>query len=357
MAAAFQNGAAGMPAGRASSVFEVLGGSPSAVPKCEVINEDVFAIRIDEDRLRTGPATTVVRCEFHLPEATPITSLWAALLPYNTDTKRKVLSDREDSVYYFDTYHDPWRQIKVPVGNQTVLVEEFTATAHPYIIAASLRGPSFPPHLAEKKKTGLVAFSQVVGRNVKAECFVRRTAPTPVGAKRKLRGQPDAQWDKHDLKAGALRVTIALSSSSGVAEAPLGGPFGGTDPVVVPGADEAEAPASQRSRQDDKPNDGVSRARQEQPQQPPYPPPQHLQHSSPQQQQQQQQQQQGAADVGNGSNGLADLLRRLGLSQLGPVFANEEIDLEALRLLKLPDYEALGIKMGPRVKLMNALAQ
>ena len=64
----------------------------------------------------------------------------------------------------------------------------------------------------------------------------------------------------------------------------------------------------------------------------------------------------GVASGNSGSDGLFDLLERLGLSYLAPVFADEEIDLEALRLLKPTDYEALGIKMGPRVKLANALA-
>ena len=170
-------------ADRASSVFEVLS-EPAAVPKCEVINDDVFAIRIDEGRLRSagGSAATVVHCEFHLPAATPITSLWAALLSYKVDTKRKVLSDREDSTYFYDTYHAPWREVKVPVGS-LLRTEQFAVSGPPpYIIAASLRGPSFPPHAVDKKK-GLVAFSQVIGSvpggrpDVKPECFVRRAAP------------------------------------------------------------------------------------------------------------------------------------------------------------------------------------
>ena len=183
-AAAFAGGAdVSGAAGRASSVFEVLS-EPAAVPKCEVINDDVFAIRIDEGRLRSagGSAATVVHCEFHLPAATPITSLWAALLSYQVDTKRKVLSDREDSTYFYDTYHAPWREVKVPVGS-LVRTELFAVSgAPPYIIAASLRGPSFPPHAVDKKK-GLVAFSQVIGSvpggrpDVKPECFVRRAAP------------------------------------------------------------------------------------------------------------------------------------------------------------------------------------
>ena len=184
-----------------------------------MITGDVFAIRIiDEDRLRTatGRAATV-RCEFHLPSDTSVDSLWAALLPYHIGTKRKVLSDREDPTYFYDTYHAPWREVKVPVGSLT-RTEEFTVSgSSPYIIAASLRGPSFPPHAVDKK-TGLVAFSQVVGQvpggrpDVKPECFVRRTAPATVGSKRKLRGQPDPEWDKHTLNVDARRA------------APQGGP-------------------------------------------------------------------------------------------------------------------------------------
>eukprot|EP01043_Picozoa_sp_COSAG02_P014529 COSAG02_NODE_601_length_19715_cov_445.701315_16_plen_451_part_00 len=238
-AAAFSAGADASDgaAGRASSVFEAL--SEPAVPKCEEIDGDVFAIRIiDEDRLRTdaGRAATV-RCEFHLPSDTSVDSLWAALLPYQIGTKRKVLSDREDPTYFYDTYHAPWREVKVPVGSLT-RTEEFTVSgSSPYIIAASLRGPSFPPHAVDKK-TGLVAFSQVVGHvpggrpDVKPECFVRRTAPATVGSKRKLRGQPDPEWDKHTLNVDARRAAPPGGPSAATVVA--GGRRDGSDATTTP---------------------------------------------------------------------------------------------------------------------------
>ena len=89
----------------------------------------------------------------HLPAATAITSLWAALLPYDGDTKRKVLEDREDTYHFYDTYHAPWRAVKVPEGNQMISVD-FEASSSPYIIAASLRGPTFPPQAAVRKSAG-----------------------------------------------------------------------------------------------------------------------------------------------------------------------------------------------------------
>lgn len=55
------------------------------------------------------------------------------------------------------------------------------------------------------------------------------------------------------------------------------------------------------------------------------------------------------------SDELLELLERLGLAHLALLLASEEIDLEALRLMKVADYSALGIKMGHRLKLMNAL--
>jgi hypothetical protein len=48
-------------------------------------------------------------------------------------------------------------------------------------------------------------------------------------------------------------------------------------------------------------------------------------------------------------------LTRLGLERLSEVFAREEIDMQSLRLLRESDFDALGIRTGPRLKLMQAL--
>jgi len=52
---------------------------------------------------------------------------------------------------------------------------------------------------------------------------------------------------------------------------------------------------------------------------------------------------------------LTQLLTRLGLERLSEVFAREEIDMQSLRLLRESDFDALGIRTGPRLKLMQAL--
>ena len=55
------------------------------------------------------------------------------------------------------------------------------------------------------------------------------------------------------------------------------------------------------------------------------------------------------------SDGLAKLLESVGLAHLGPTFASEDVDLVALRLMQNEDYDALGVKIGPRLKIKNAL--
>ena len=49
------------------------------------------------------------------------------------------------------------------------------------------------------------------------------------------------------------------------------------------------------------------------------------------------------------------LLEQLGLQRLGDLFEQEEIDIHALKLLRESDLKELGIKTGPRIKLMNAI--
>jgi class 3 adenylate cyclase len=53
---------------------------------------------------------------------------------------------------------------------------------------------------------------------------------------------------------------------------------------------------------------------------------------------------------------LSSLLRRLGLDRYASVMAEQEVDLEALRLLTEKDLQELGLPLGPRKKLLKALA-
>ena len=50
-------------------------------------------------------------------------------------------------------------------------------------------------------------------------------------------------------------------------------------------------------------------------------------------------------------------LEQLGLPQYAEVFAANDVDLEALRLLSEGDLERLGISLGNRKKLLNAIAR
>ena len=56
------------------------------------------------------------------------------------------------------------------------------------------------------------------------------------------------------------------------------------------------------------------------------------------------------------SDPLDALLSRLGLERLGPLFAENEVDLDTLRILSEADLQELDIPFGPRKKLLNALA-
>ena len=53
---------------------------------------------------------------------------------------------------------------------------------------------------------------------------------------------------------------------------------------------------------------------------------------------------------------LSSWLRRLGLDRYASVLAEQEVDLEALRLLTEKDLQELGLPLGPRKKLLKALA-
>jgi class 3 adenylate cyclase len=54
---------------------------------------------------------------------------------------------------------------------------------------------------------------------------------------------------------------------------------------------------------------------------------------------------------------LPDWLRQIGLERYAQVFAENDVDLEALRFLTEGDLEKLGISLGHRKKLLNAMAE
>ena len=55
--------------------------------------------------------------------------------------------------------------------------------------------------------------------------------------------------------------------------------------------------------------------------------------------------------------GLSQFLKEIGLEKLEAVFEREDVDLESLQLLREEDYKDMGIKTGPRLKLLNALGR
>ena len=55
------------------------------------------------------------------------------------------------------------------------------------------------------------------------------------------------------------------------------------------------------------------------------------------------------------TDGLSQFLKKVGLQKLEAIFEREEVDLESLQLLREEDYKDMGIKTGPRLKLLNAL--
>ena len=52
---------------------------------------------------------------------------------------------------------------------------------------------------------------------------------------------------------------------------------------------------------------------------------------------------------------VQQLLERLGLLELLPKFREEQIDMVALQLMTNEDFETMGVKIGPRVKICDAL--
>ena len=52
---------------------------------------------------------------------------------------------------------------------------------------------------------------------------------------------------------------------------------------------------------------------------------------------------------------LEEFLEGLGLSNLLPIFRGEQIQMVDLRLLQETDFVALGLKLGPRRRILNAL--
>ena len=57
------------------------------------------------------------------------------------------------------------------------------------------------------------------------------------------------------------------------------------------------------------------------------------------------------------SDSIAQWLERLGLGRYSDLFAEQQIDYEILPELAEEDFEKLGIPLGPRKKLLKAIAQ
>ena len=54
---------------------------------------------------------------------------------------------------------------------------------------------------------------------------------------------------------------------------------------------------------------------------------------------------------------LSTLLQELGLARYTAIFAENDVDLEALRLLSDAELEKLGVSLGHRKKLLKAIAE
>src|SRR5262245_30528341 len=54
---------------------------------------------------------------------------------------------------------------------------------------------------------------------------------------------------------------------------------------------------------------------------------------------------------------ITQWLEQLGLSQYAEVFAENDVDLEALRLLNDAELERLGVSLGHRKKLLRAIGE
>jgi hypothetical protein len=72
------------------------------------------------------------------------------------------------------------------------------------------------------------------------------------------------------------------------------------------------------------------------------------------------QEREGSAGVSGGqvpNMTIEQFLQRNGLSHYLPMFQKEEIDLNTLFLLKPAHLAAMGIKMGPRLKILHAIEE
>src|SRR5262245_13416568 len=65
---------------------------------------------------------------------------------------------------------------------------------------------------------------------------------------------------------------------------------------------------------------------------------------------------QSVAEGEESMDALSSWLRRLGLDRYSSALAEHEVDLEALRLLTEKDLQEIGLPLGPRKKLLKALA-
>src|SRR5690349_21191866 len=65
----------------------------------------------------------------------------------------------------------------------------------------------------------------------------------------------------------------------------------------------------------------------------------------------------GARLHGGSMQTVRHLLEQLGLSQYSEIFAENDVDLEALRLLSDVELEKVGVSLGHRKKLLKATAE
>jgi hypothetical protein len=62
-----------------------------------------------------------------------------------------------------------------------------------------------------------------------------------------------------------------------------------------------------------------------------------------------------ACDVPADEGEVEQFLGRLDLAHLAPKFREEEVDMRDLRLMTQEDFEKMGVKVGPRVRICDAL--
>jgi hypothetical protein len=207
--------------GNMSRVSDVFASPGEQLPKCEEIGAGVCSIRVL--KVGGGPRPRI-EAKIYLPDHEAIHSVWAALLPHDAGTVRRVVEDRADATHFFDTYHAPWYDQRYTSGSTELPFQcepKDMKEGDQFILAASVKGDSLPPQPANKMRA-LVVFSQpfrLLGGNeseflAKAVCFVRKSSSTVAhpGQKRR-RGEADAEWLPHFLQHDAKRPAATAAAS------------------------------------------------------------------------------------------------------------------------------------------------